>query len=83
MAADNVVKNAIRNVLKGGSVRSLLEVGFYDPVSNESLRFIVYSIRALHKRGESISQSSIIRYLNNNTTKSAAKAAKEELYSFI
>lgn len=83
MAADNIVKAAIRDVLKGGSVRKLLEVGFYDPVANESLRFITYSIRALHKRGEKITQTSIIRYLNSYTTKSAAKAAKEELSNFI
>lgn len=83
MAADNIVKAAIRDVLKGGSVSKLLEVGFYDPVANESLRFITYSIRALHKRGDRITPNSIVKYLNSFTTKKSAKAAKEELYSFI
>lgn len=85
MAADNVVKAAIRDVLKGkgGSVNRLLEVGFYDPVANESLRFIVYAIRALHKRGEAITTPSIIRRLSDYTTKNMAKAAKEELIKII
>ena len=83
MAADNIVKDAIRDVLKGGSVRRLLEVGFYNPVSSEPLRFIVYSIRALHRRGRDITPRTIVDYLIDHTTKGTAKAAKEELYSIL
>ena len=83
MAADNIVKDAIRKVLKGGSVSSLLDVGFYDPVANESLRFLVYAIRALHKKGMVITPTAIAKYLNGYTTRGVATAAREELKTII
>ena len=86
MAADTIVKKAILDVLVNNSetnINHLLDVGFFDPVSSEEVRFIIYAIRALYKRGQMITPQSINRYLDGNTTRMTAFKAKRELQAII